>query len=209
MLRNRDPKRTRESLLRSAFQQIYHSGFQSADLDAVLVRAGVTKGALYHHFKNKEALGLAVIEEVLAPMTYEKWLKPLDNAEDPVESLIGIVRGTSLRPEDVSGGCPLNNLAQEMSPLDESFRKRLAEVFGGWQAGIADALEQGKERGVVRSDVNCGDAATFLIALYEGYMSLAKNAQDVRVLESGVRNVVGYLESMRAKRSMRKEKRRS
>jgi TetR/AcrR family transcriptional regulator, transcriptional repressor for nem operon len=49
------------------------SGFRSADVNAILAAAGVTKGALYHHFENKEALGYAVVDEVIASRTREKW----------------------------------------------------------------------------------------------------------------------------------------
>jgi AcrR family transcriptional regulator len=47
--------------------------FRSADVNAILAAAGVTKGALYHHFENKEALGYAVVDEVIASRTREKW----------------------------------------------------------------------------------------------------------------------------------------
>ena len=166
----------------------------------MLARAGVTKGALYHHFENKDALGHAVIEERVFEITRAKWLEPLERAVDPIDGLIAIVQGTSMRPADVRGGCPLNNLALEMSPVDEAFRKRLAKVFERWQAGVADALEGGKTRGLVRSDVDTREAATFLIAVYEGYVSLAKSAQDPGVLQSGIRQVVAWLESLRAPR---------
>jgi len=68
---SRDAARTRERLLRAAFQEMYLSGFRSADLNAILAAAGVTKGALYHHFDSKEALGYAVVAEVPASMTRE------------------------------------------------------------------------------------------------------------------------------------------
>ena len=55
--RLRDSERTRERLLQAASREIYRSGFQSASLDTILAVAGVTKGALYYHFDNKEALG--------------------------------------------------------------------------------------------------------------------------------------------------------
>jgi AcrR family transcriptional regulator len=195
--RPRRPERTRARLLQAAFRQIYRCGFQKADLAAILAQAGVTKGALYHHFRSKDALGQAVIEHVIARLTHEKWLEPLQTADDPIEALIGIVRGTSLRATDVRGGCPLNNLAQEMSPLDERFRQRLAQVFEDWQAGIANALEAGRLRGLVRREVNPKDAATFIVAVYEGYVSLAKNSLDARVLEAGVRHLVSYLTALR------------
>jgi TetR/AcrR family transcriptional repressor of nem operon len=196
----RDPNRTRERLLRAAFQEMYRSGFRNADLDAILARAGVTKGALYYHFDNKASLGYAVVDEVITGMTREKWVRPLQNASNPIDTLVRIVQSTSLKPENLQCGCPLNNLSQEMSPLDAGFRKRTAKAFRDWHDAIAVALKEGQKRGVVRSDVNANETATFLIATYEGYASLTKNSQDARILQSGQRNVIRHLESLRPAR---------
>lgn len=196
----RDPERTRGRLLRAAYEEMHRSGFRSADLDVILASAGVTKGALYYHFDNKEALGYAVVDEVIASLTHEKWVRPLDKAKDPIDALIRIIQTTSLKPEDLQRGCPLNNLSQEMSPLDAGFRMRTAKVFTDWHDAIAAALREGQKRGVVRRDVNASDTATFLIAAYEGYTSLAKNSQDARTLRAGQRMVSRYLESLRPAR---------
>ena len=197
LARLRDPERTRERLLQAAFREIYKSGFQSASLDTILASAGVTKGALYYHFKSKEALGYAVVEEVIAPDNYRTWVRPLQSGKDPIDALIGTVQAISVRPEAVRGGCQLNNLAQEMSPLDEGFRKRLAKAFHAWQEGVATALREGQTGGRVRRDVEPVEAAGFLIAMVEGYGSLAKNAQDAKVLKAGIRNIVDWLRSLR------------
>ena len=197
---SRNPERTRKRLLQAAFQEIYRSGFRSADVDAILSAAGVTKGALYHHFDSKEALGYAVVDEVISSTTRNKWVQPLRAAKNPIDTLVGIIRSTSLRPEDFECGCPLNNLAQEMSPIDEGFRKRTARVFKDWHRAITVALREGQRRRLVRNDVEADEAATSLIATYEGYLSLAKNSQDARVLRSGQRNLIGHLESLRTRR---------
>jgi TetR/AcrR family transcriptional regulator, transcriptional repressor for nem operon len=196
--KQRDPERTRECLLQAAFREIYRSGFQSAGLDTILAAAGVTKGALYYHFKSKDGLGYAIVDEVIAPDLRAKWLRPLQSGKDPIDTLIGIVQGESVRPEDIRGGCPLNNLAQEMSSLDEGFRNRLAMVFHAWQDGIASALREGQARGRVRRDVEPDETAGFLIATLEGYVSLAKNAQDAKVMKAGIKNIVGWLRSLRS-----------
>jgi TetR/AcrR family transcriptional regulator, transcriptional repressor for nem operon len=195
--RLRDPERTRERLLQAASREIYRSGFQSAGLNIILASAGVTKGALYYHFKSKEALGYAVVEEVIAPDVHGKWVWPLQNVRDPIDALIGAVQHIPVRPADVCGGCQLNNLAQEMSPLDAGFRKRLATIFGGWRNAVASALREGQAHGSVRRDVEPVDAAGLLIAMVEGYGSLAKNAQDPKVIKAGIRNIVDWLQSLR------------
>src|SRR5229473_8656514 len=99
--RLRDPQRTRQRLLQAAFQEVYRSGFQGAGLDTILASTGVTKGALYHHFGSKEALGYAIVEEIIAPDNRGQWLRPLQNCEDPIDVLIGTVQELSVQPEAV------------------------------------------------------------------------------------------------------------
>jgi len=194
-----DPERTRERLLQAAAREIYRSGFQSASLDGILASAGVTKGALYYHFKNKEALGYAVVEEVIFPNVRSQWVLPLQGGvKDPIDTLIGRVRELSIQPKDVCGGCELNNLAQEMSPLDAGFRKRLETIFDAWRDAVASVLREGQSHGIVRRDVEPHDAAGLLIAMVEGYGSLAKNAQDPKVMKAGIKNIVSWLQSLRA-----------
>lgn len=195
--RLRDAERTRERLLQAAAREIYRSGFQSASLDTILASARVTKGALYYHFKNKEALGYAVVEEIISPDVRGTWVEPLQSVKDPIGALISIVQDISVQPEVVCGGCQLNNLAQEMSPLDAGFRKRLETIFDAWREATATVLRAGQRHGSVRRNVEPADAAGLLIAMVEGYGSLAKNAQDPKVIKAGIKNIVGWLKSLR------------
>jgi TetR/AcrR family transcriptional regulator, transcriptional repressor for nem operon len=194
---SRNPGRTRRLLLQAAFEEIYRSGFRSADLDAILAAAGVTKGALYYHFDNKEALGYAVVDEVISTNLHQKWVQPLRNAKNPIDVLVRIIQSESTKREDVERGCPLLNLSQEMSGLDEGFRRRTAKVFQDWHDAMAEALREGQKRGIVRSDINASETATFLIAAWEGYVVLGKNSQDPRTMQSGQRRMSGQIESLR------------
>jgi TetR/AcrR family transcriptional regulator, transcriptional repressor for nem operon len=196
----RDPEGTRQSLLQAAFREVYRYGFQSAGIDAILAATNVTKGALYYHFESKEALGHAIIEEIIAEITKDRWLRPLQQSKDknPIDALIGILQAIPARPSDVKRGCPLVNLTQEMSQLDEQFRKRLERIFQAWQEGIAAALRKGQYTGTVRRDLVPEETASFLIAMVEGYEVLAKNAQDAKVWNMGIKNIVSWLSSLRA-----------
>ena len=200
--RSRDPERTRERLMQAGFQEIYRSGFQNASIDTILAATNVTKGALYHHFESKEALGYAIVEEVVATLPRDRWILPLERStdKDAIDALISVVRAIPTRPQDIKGGCPLVNLAQEMSQLDEQFRKRLERIFRAWQNAIAVVLRRGQSQGKVRGDLVPEEAASFLIALVEGYEVLAKNSQDVKVWEVGIGNIVRWLRSLRPPR---------
>ena len=193
---SRDPERTRRRLLEAGFREVYQRGYQSADLDAVLDRAGVTKGALYYHFENKEALGHAIVEEIIGEMTRQKWLLPLQSG-NPIDTLIHIVQSTSTDAPEMRGGCPFNNLSQEMSSLDEGFRKRLGKILGDWNDAMANAFRRGQTQGTVKKSIDAEDEATFVIAMYEGYISLAKNSQEPKLLKSGKKRMIAHLESLR------------
>ena len=196
--RAHDPDRTRGRLLQAAFREIHRSGFQGASIDAILAATNVTRGALYYHFENKETLGYAVVEEKVAKLTRDRWLRPMQSEGDAIDILIDVVRRIPDSPQDVRAGCPLLLLAQEMSPLDEQFRKRLERIFLDWQEGIVTLLRRGKSQGTVRRDLNPAEVASFLIATVEGYATLAKNAQDAKVWKAGIRNIVRWLRSLRA-----------
>ena len=204
--RLRDPERTRERLLRAAFREVHRSGFQGAGIDTILAATNVTKGALYHHFDSKEALGYAIVEEVIAKLVRDRWLLPMLGDGHPIDILIGIIRGLPVRPQNIQDSCPLLNLSQEMSSLDEQFRKRLERVFLAWQEGVATLLRKGQAQGTVRRDLNPDEAGIFLVAMVEGCTSLTKNAQDAKVWEVGIRNIVAWLTSLRARGGRRKSK---
>jgi AcrR family transcriptional regulator len=206
--RSRDPERTRERLLQAAFREVHRSGFQSAGIDTILAATNVTKGALYHHFESKEALGHAIVEEVIAKLVHDNWLRPMLGDGQPIDILIGIVERLPGRPQDIRNSCPLLNLAQEMSPLDEQFRKRLERLFLDWQKGVSTLLRKGQSQGTVRPDVNPDEAASFLVALVEGHASLAKVAQDTKVWNVGIRNIIVWLQSLREPRDTGKGGRR-
>jgi TetR/AcrR family transcriptional regulator, transcriptional repressor for nem operon len=196
----RDSVRTREHLLQAAFREVYRYGFQNAGIDTILAGTNVTKGALYHHFESKEALGHAIIEEIVAALTRDRWMRPLqeNTDKDAIDVLIGILKAIPGERCDVKAGCPLVNLAQEMSLLDEQFRKRLEKIFHAWQEAIATTLRRGQAQGTVRRNLVPEEAASFLIAMVEGYQVLGKNAQDAKVWNLGIRNITGWLNSLRA-----------
>lgn len=188
------PEQTRHRILEAAFSEIHQNGFRAASIETVSRRAGVTKGALYHHFPSKDALGHAVVEELLGGMI-RGFAAALEQAADP----IGALQAWCLAPPTLPLrlGCPLNNLAQELASVDEEFRTRIEGVFREWRSAIAGALERGRAAGTVRSDLDPGRAAAFVLAALEGSVSLAKSARDDRLFESNMRMLAAFLETLR------------
>lgn len=190
----RDPDRTRQEILEAAFHEMYRHGFQATGLEGILERTGVTKGALYHHFRNKTELGYAVVDEIVRPWMLGRWKAHFEDEVDPVTALKRVMTAIlDEMPEDVILlGCPLNNLTQEMSGVDEGFRVRLESIMEEWRTSIADALRRGQAHGSVRADIDAEATALFLIASWEGMAGVAKSLQD-RAQAAAVLSVLGEL----------------
>ena len=200
--RQRYSEATKQALVEVAERLFTAHGYSATSLDAIAAGADVTKGALYHHFPSKLELGYAVLDEVIGDFTDKRWLKPIAGDEDPIDAIVASVREAA--KSDFEFGCPLNNLAQEMSTVDAEFHRRIAALYRRWESGVAGALERGQEQGLVRKDVDVNEAATFVVASIEGAYGLAKNRKDRQPLRACVEGLTQYLDALRAPASRRR-----
>jgi TetR/AcrR family transcriptional regulator, transcriptional repressor for nem operon len=197
---NRKPESTRRKILEAAFDEFYKNGFQGGSINRIVDQAGTTKGALFHHFEDKNDLGYAVVEEIVFAEIKERWLNPLADSIDPIATVKKAMRQFA-KEEGANGrllqGCPLNNLAQEMSPLDEGFRRRLEKVYSAWREGLESALARGIKAGTVRKRISSRKVAALVVAALEGIIGTAKNAQSMELLELAGEGLFDYLDTLR------------
>lgn len=196
----RTPDATRRKILEAAFAEFYKNGFQGGSLNQIVEAAGTTKGALFHHFNGKQELGYAVVDEIIGPILEQRWLAPLSDSKDPIADLKRVFR--QFAKEDTGTGnfiqgCPLNNLAQEMSPLDEGFRKRIDQLYTTWRKRYADALAAGIAAGTVRKDVAPRKVASLLVASQMGIWGSGKSSQDNDLMLQACDALCSYLEGLR------------
>jgi AcrR family transcriptional regulator len=196
----RAPDLTRKKILEAAFAEFYRHGFQGGSLNEIVAKAGTTKGALFHHFAGKQELGYAVVDEVIAPVLQERWLNPLASSADPISDMQRTFRQfvhQDIRSAHYVHGCPLNNLAQEMSPLDEGFRKRIDRLYAAWRQSYAEALAAGIASGKVRKDAEPAKVAALIVAAQMGIWGTGKSAQADKGMNDACDALCGYLESLR------------
>ncbi len=196
----RAPEETRRRILKTAFEEFHRHGFQGGSINRIVEQTGTTKGALFHHFAGKNALGYAVVEEIVRPITKEHWFDPLANSIDPIADLkLTLQRYVK---EDVENrrlkhGCPLNNLAQEMSPLDEGFRKRIEKVYSEWRECLEAAFARGIKAGKVRKHISPRNVAAFVVAVQAGIVGTAKNAQSTELIKQTGAAFFDYLDTLK------------
>lgn len=191
---------TRSRILDAAFAQVYIHGFRAASLNTIVAQAQVTKGALFHHFPDKKTLGYAVVDEVVAPLVHHRWLAPLADTDDPVTALqLGFREHSDadIASGNSALGCPLNNLAQEMSPLDPGFRTRLDALYSTWRRALAAALTRGQRAGTVRADLDADDTAALVVLAQTGIWGAGKSSGRPAIMRQAARAFHAYLETLR------------
>ncbi len=197
----RNSEQTRAAILSAAFDEVHHHGFQGARLDRLLPTLGLTKGALYHHFPDKNSVGFAIIDEILTPEFRSTWGEPLEAAEDPIKALVHILKETPEKhlqsAAEIERGCPCFNLVQEMSPLNEGFRTRLEALNEDRRQAISSALKRGIRKGYVRKGVKPLETADFIIASMQGYLAVGMLHRDRDRVMNGFKQLSAYIEGLR------------
>lgn len=167
--RRNDPAGVRRRILDAAFELFQARGYNATSVHEIAASAGVTGGALHHHFASKKSLGLAVIEERVSPALDETWLRPVREAEDAARAILDLF-GTLADELDGQGsvrGCPVNNLTLELAFADADYRDALRRLFDIWRETIAARI--GGLDGEAR--------AAAVISAYSGAMAIAKVEQ--------------------------------
>lgn len=180
MQKTRDPEKTRHEILRAGYKETFMHGFQASSVDSIVERAGITKGAFFHHFPTKNELGYAIADEILREMMLDRWIRPLAAYQNPVKGMITRYRRNmeETSEENLGYGCPLNNLTQEMSAVDPVFRESLQAVLDGWIEETEVYLKKAQDRGYVKREVDVKMAAMFMVMAEEGSAAIIKNLRD-------------------------------
>lgn len=180
----------------AASRLMHVNGYHNTSLDDVLRESGVGKGNFYHYFKSKEDLGYAIIDRVIEGFI-ERTLQPsfADSSADPIPQIHAFLDRVldNLRQRNCVGGCPMGNLASELSDVHEGFRQRLASIFIEWRSRLTEALSRGQARGRVRPECQPAAVAEFLVAALEGAILLAKVTKDISVMEKCVEELRRHL----------------
>lgn len=200
MVTERNAEQTRTRILEAAREEIFQNGYQGMRIDAILQKTKLAKGALYHYFPNKLALGYAVVDEVLMGHFQTVWEDFFQQHKNPLTTLqqMFVYKAESFQNAASFNGCPLNNLNQEMAALDDGFHQRLEKVFENVHMTIVRALEKGQVDGLVRKDIDPVRISMFIFSSYQGIMGAAKCMQAPELLGDLFGTLNDYIDTLRA-----------
>ena len=167
---------TRQTILQKAFELIYRHGYGTTSIDTIIASTQVTKGAFFYHFKNKDEMGLALIQELISPTMEAAFIKPLASASQPTEAIYALMKRLLLTDPffQVQYGCPAVNLVNELATANESLHRALYQVMSQCQQAVRSSLERGQALGQIRPDLKPDQVADFIMVGYSGIRNMGK-----------------------------------
>ena len=169
----------RARLLEAARSLVRHRGFAATSVDELCAAAGVTKGAFFHHFPSKEALGVALIDDWTATTGVLFASHPYNNLPDPLERVFGYldlrreILGQPIPEFSCVAGTTVQEAYETSIPIRMAAERSLRSGFDHVRAHLAAALAAHPVAGVTAESL----ARQFQIAV-QGGIVLAKALDD-------------------------------
>ena len=133
-------KETQDLIINTSFELFYEKGYNATSIPDIMKKTSLSKGAFYHHFKNKHEIGKRVIEVILRKRIKEGFINPLyetHNGTVPdllLEVFTKRIKNYSEREKAL--GCPANNLVGEIGYTEQDFRVILKTLFEEWREAL-------------------------------------------------------------------------
>lgn len=188
------PTDTRGRLIEAARDLFLKQGYTATGVAQILKHAGAKSGSLYYFFPTKEDLLLAVLE------SYKQMLRPwvidpvFQRISDPIERIFGVLDGyrQMLVFTECSQGCPIGNLALELSETHPAARQLIAENFAGWRAVMLECLDAAADR--LPEDLDRAHLASFILTVMEGGVMQSRACRSMEPFESAVALLRDYFD---------------
>lgn len=192
-------RETQELIINKSFDLFYEKGYNATSIPDIMKKTSLSKGAFYHHFKNKHEIGKKVIEIIIRKRIKEGFIDPLSETHYKVPELLLYIftnRIKNFSEREKALGCPANNLIGEIGYSDEDFRIILRNLFEEWRGALIKTIDVGKQRGEINSNVNSSSVAISLICAFEGVRSVRKIYDDDIIFNEFMESMGSFIKNL-------------
>lgn len=172
-------EKTRQYIVEKSAPIFNKKGYAATSLSDLTSITGLTKGAIYGNFENKDEIAAEAFEFNLASISDVINLTKL-NETDPIKKLLFIPKFYRENAVAISkvGGCPILNTSVEVDDNSNLLYKRVQQVINNWKNNIEATINKGKAQGKIKKEISSSQYATVIISLIEGGIMLARIMND-------------------------------
>jgi AcrR family transcriptional regulator len=190
-------KDTRGLIVAAAQELFLERGYEAVSIADILKKSGANSGSLYYFFRTKEDLLLAVLDWYIDNL-YPQVIDPARaQTSDPLQQVFAVLEGyrQMLTVTGCQIGCPIGNLALEMSEKSEAARVKIAKNFENWRFAIRDMLVGAKDS--LAPGTDCDVLATFILTVMEGGVMQARAHRSLVPFEQSIALLKDYILGLR------------
>jgi TetR/AcrR family transcriptional repressor of nem operon len=186
----------RQRLLDAATSLVREKGYSSTSVDELCTQAGVTKGAFFHHFKSKDALGVAAANywSETTALLFEN--APFNRHSDPLDRVLGYLdfRKAILKGEIADFTCLVGTMVQEIYSTNPEIRAACEKSISGHAAKVAADIEEAMKRCRLRVPWTAKSLALHTQAVLQGAFVLAKAKGGAAIAAASIDHLHRYIE---------------
>ena len=185
----------RSRLLQAARDVIRAQGFAATSVDDLCKAAGVTKGAFFHYFENKEALGVAAAVHWAETTAAFFANAPYHHHDDPLDRLLGYVefRKAIIQGDLAAFTCLVGTMTQEVYGSHPAIRDACAASIFGHATTLEPDIAAAMEARRIRADWTPASLARHTQAILQGAFILAKATGDRAMALESIDHLKRYL----------------
>lgn len=201
----RKGEQTRQEIIRKAAHIFNQRGYEGAALSDLMEATGLEKGGIYRHFESKQQLAAEAFDYAWK-LALDTRFEGTEEISDSIGRLKQIVRNfRDRRAGLVPGGCPLLNTAVDCDDGNPQLREKARGALSSWLDGLQQIIEEGKQRGEVRKDVDSSELAALIVSTLEGSLMVSRLQRKDEPRVQACRHMENHLETnVRAKESKTK-----
>jgi AcrR family transcriptional regulator len=187
---------TRERIVEAARQLFFRQGYTATGISQILRAAEAKSGSLYHFFPSKEDLLAAVLENYRSLLESHVLKPAYERASEPVERLFALLDGYRrlLEQTGFDLGCPIGNLALEVSNSHPRARPLLTDNFDAWSNAVRALLDEASGR--LPPEVDRAALARHVLATMEGAVMLARTYRSFEPFDQAVHQLRDYFDRL-------------
>lgn len=196
----RDGKPTRKKILTESRALVLENGFSGTSIDQILARTGITKGAFFYHFKTKNNLAKALIEEY-ATEDKKEMDKVLAETEplkkDGLHRLLQFVQEYIDMMSDLKNphpGCLYASYSYEPNYFGQEIKGYISESLLLWRKTFELLLNDVVKEYDTKKEVDLTSLADFFTVIMEGAFIVSKALNEADVTAKQLQHLKNYFE---------------
>lgn len=191
-------ERTSQYIIEKVAPIFNEKGYDGTSMSDLVMATGLTKGAIYGNFKNKDEIAEKVFLHNISIIS-KIFVETVSKPKSSIDRLLSIPMAYDAVYENiiVKGGCPIMNAASTADYVQPRLRKLATYALNNTKKNIATMIAETISDNFVKPDIDSDKVAGTIISLAEGGILIAKLTGEKKYFNNSLEQINEIINSLR------------